>query len=110
MQVANQIEGKTAKDCQKRHQIISQRTQATHKEWTVEEDVQIMLLVKKHGENWKNISVEFQKNNDFSNGLRSEFQIRERYTSILDPKLDLKKSRKLWTPEETKTLVDAVTE
>ena len=67
-----------------------------------------MLLVKKHGENWKNIAMDFQKYNNFSDGSRSEIQIRERYTSILDPKLDLKSSRKSWTVEETRTLMAAV--
>ena len=41
--------------------IIRTKVVQTHKEWTIEEDVQIMLLVKKFGENWKNVSVEFQK-------------------------------------------------
>lgn len=63
--------------------------------WSSQEDEQLKELVAKHGRKWKAISK-------LMSG-RTGKQVRDRYTSRLDPKL----VRTPWTPEEEKIVLDA---
>ena len=73
-------------------------------QWSLEEDALLRLLVRDHmnEKNWSKIADMFNQSSD---GLfRSDQQCRERYKDVLDPKLDLEKSRAPWTQEEKEIL------
>jgi hypothetical protein len=89
--ISENLDGRTPIQCSARYKRI--RPGLTKGAWTVEEDKNVLDLIKKFGKNWSLLAKYMPS--------RSGKQIRDRFLNTLDPNINKDK----FTPEEDKRLI-----
>ncbi|KAM3141372.1 hypothetical protein pb186bvf_006490 [Paramecium bursaria] len=79
-QIAANIPDRNQSQCSQRWKRINPNRIKLRKQWTEEEDLQVVRLINKYGKNWKRIENEMQG--------RSGKQIRERFINKLDKSIN----------------------
>ncbi|KAM3139890.1 hypothetical protein pb186bvf_007921 [Paramecium bursaria] len=92
-QIALELQTRNPSQCQQRWKRINPNRTKLRKQWSEEEDQEVVRLVTLHGRNWKLIECEMQG--------RTGKQIRERFLNNLDPEINKEK----FTEQEDLTIL-----